>query len=183
MLEYCLNCNYEKALELKIEPVTITVRGEAIETIDEFYQCPVCEEKFTTNLEYDSLEKAYREYRSRHNLVQPDEIRDWREHYGLTRTEFSRLLEWEEATLNRLEQGALQEVSEDQWLKFIMVPQNLLYLIISKPETLSAEKQEQLISQLSANRIVVETLQRFYNILRENFSEFSKPRISRTKQA
>lgn len=183
MLEYCLKCNYEKVLDRKIEPVTIMVRGEAIETIDEFYQCPACGEKFTTNLEYDSLEKAYHEYRSRHNMVQPDEIRDWREQYGLTRTELSQLLEWEEATLNRLEQGALQEISEDQWLKFIMVPQNLLYLIISKPETLTAEKREQLITKLSANRVVVEALQRFYNMLRENFSEFSKPRISRTKQA
>jgi len=39
------------------------------------------------------------------------------------------MLEWDEATLNRFEQGALQETSEDKWLKFIMSPQNLLYLI------------------------------------------------------
>jgi len=172
MIEYCLNCDYEKALELKREPVIITVRGEAIETTEEFYQCPACGEKFTSSLGHDALDEAYREYRSRHNLVQPEEIRHWREHYGLTLTELSHLLEWEEATLNRFEQGALQEVSEDKWLKFIMVPQNLLYLIISKPETLSTEKREPLITQLSTNRMVVEALQRFYSILRENFSIF-----------
>jgi len=172
MLEYCLNCDYEKALELKREPMIIMVRGEAIETTEEFYQCPACSEKFTSSLGHDALEEAYREYRSRHNLVQPEEIRHWREHYGLTLTELSHLLEWDEATLNRFEQGALQEVSEDKWLKFIMVPQNLLYLIISKPETLSTKKREPLITQLSTNRIVVEALQRFYSILRENFSIF-----------
>ncbi|KHD06680.1 hypothetical protein PN36_13805 [Candidatus Thiomargarita nelsonii] len=174
MLEYCLNCDYEKTLELKKEPVIITVRSEAIETIEEFYKCPVCGEKFTSSLGHDALEDAYRQYRRRHNLVLPEEIRHWREHYGLTLTELSHLLEWDEATLNRLEQGALQETSEDKWLKFIMVPQNLLYLIISKPETLSTKKRKQLISQLSTNRIVVEALQRFYSILRENFSDFGE---------
>lgn len=175
MLEYCLSCDYEEALELKRESVIITVRGEAIEATEEFYQCPACGEKFTSSYGHDALEEAYREYRSRHHLVQPEEMRHWREHYGLTLTELSLMLEWDEAALNSFEQGALQETSEDKWLKFIMSPQNLLYLIISKPETLSAEKRKQLITQLSTNRIVVETLQRFYSLLRENLSDLSKP--------
>jgi hypothetical protein len=159
------------------------VRGEAIETIEEFYQCPACGEKFTSSLGHDALEEAYHEYRRRHNLVQPSVFRHWRECYGLTLTELSLMLEWDKATLNRFEQGALQETSEDKWLKFIMIPQNLLYLIISKPETLRGEKREQLITQLSTNKIVVETLQRFYSMLRENFSDFSKLRVDRTKPA
>jgi hypothetical protein len=171
MLEYCLNCDYEEALEVKREPVIITVRGETIEVMEEFYHCPACFEKFTSSSGHDALEEAYREYRNRHHLVQPEDIRHWREYYGLTLTELSHLLEWDDGSLNRIEQGALQEASEDKWLKFIMVPQNLLYLIISKPDVLSLEKREELISQLSRNRIVVETLQRFYNLLQENFSK------------
>jgi DNA-directed RNA polymerase subunit RPC12/RpoP len=174
MLEYCLSCDYEEALELKRESVIITVRCEAIEATEEFYQCPACGEKLTSSYGHDALEEAYREYRCRHHLVQPEEMRHWREHYGLTLTELSLMLEWEETILNRFEQGALQETSEDKWLKFIMKPQNLLYLIISKPETLSAEKRKQLITQLSTNRIVIETLQRFYRLLRENLSDLSK---------
>jgi len=183
MLEYCLSCDYEETLELKRESVIITVRGEAIEATEAFYHCPACLEKFTSSYGHDALEEAYREYRNRHHLVQPEEMRHWREQYGLTLTELSQLLEWEETTLNRFEQGALQETSEDKWLKFIMIPQNLLYLIISKPETLSAEKRKQLITQLSTNRNVVETLQRFYSLLRENFSDFSKQMMDRTKPA
>ncbi|EDN69339.1 conserved hypothetical protein [Beggiatoa sp. PS] len=171
MLEYCLTCDYEEALELKRESVIITVRGETIEATEELYQCPACGEKFTSSHGHDALEEAYREYRRRHNLVQPEDIRHWREHYGLTLTELSHLLEWDEATLNRFEQGALQEVSEDKWLKFIMIPQNLLYLIVSKPETFHSEKREQLITQLSTNQIVVEALQRFYSLLRKNFKK------------
>jgi putative zinc finger/helix-turn-helix YgiT family protein len=171
MLEYCLNCDYEESLEIKRESVIITVRGEAIEATEEFYQCPACGEKFTSSHGHDALAEPYHEYRRRHHLVQPEEIRRWREHYGLTLTELSHLLEWEEATLNRFEQGALQEVSEDKWLKFIMIPQNLLYLIISKPDIFHSEKREQLITQLTTNQIVVEALQQFYRILQENFKK------------
>ena len=105
-------------LELKRESVIITVRGEAIEATEAFYHCPACGEKFTSSYGHDALEEAYRKYRHRHHLVQPEEMRHWREHYGLTLTELSHLLEWEEATLNRFEQGALQETSEDKWFKF-----------------------------------------------------------------
>jgi hypothetical protein len=59
-----------------------------------------------------------------------------------------------------------------------MEPQNLLYLIISKPELFRAEKREQLITQLSTNRIVVETYQRFYSILRENLSKRSNRSVN-----
>lgn len=86
----------------------ITVRGETIETTEKFYQLPGLWRKIYQQLRNDALEKAYRESRSRHNLVQPSVIRHWREHYGLTLTELSHLLEWDEATLNRFEQGALQ---------------------------------------------------------------------------
>jgi putative zinc finger/helix-turn-helix YgiT family protein len=173
MLEHCLNCDYEEALEPKRELVSIIVRGEAIEATEEFYQCPACGEKFTSSLGHDALEEAYREYRRRHGLLQPEEIRHWRESYGLTQTELGHLLEWDEATLNRYEQGALQEKSEDIWLKFIMVPQNLLYLVISKPETLRSEKRAQLIAQLSSNQTVIEGLEGFYTLLRDKFSYLS----------
>jgi putative zinc finger/helix-turn-helix YgiT family protein len=169
MLEYCLNCDYEEALELIREPVVITVRGEAISVTEEFYKCPACGEKFTSSLGHDALDEAYREYRHRHSFVQPEGIRQWRKHYGLTQTELSHLLEWDEATLNRCEQGALQEKSEDKWLQFIMAPQNLLYLIISKPEILTIEKREQLIAKLSSNQIVVQCLEQLYTLFWKNY--------------
>ena len=79
----------------------MTVRGEAIEATEEFYQCPTCGENFTSRLGHDALDEAYREYRRRHGFLQPEEIRHWRESYGLAQTELSHLLEWDEATLNR----------------------------------------------------------------------------------
>lgn len=113
---------------------------------------------------HDALDEAYREYRRRHNLLQPEEIRHWRENYGLTPTELSHLLAWDIATLNRYENGALPEKSEDTLLQFIMAPQNLLNLITSKPHILSVEKQNQLIAQLSSNQSVARHVEQLYAV-------------------
>jgi putative zinc finger/helix-turn-helix YgiT family protein len=164
MLDYCLNCDYENEIKPDRSGVTVTVRGEDFEVTEEFYKCPVCEEKFTSSLGHDALDEAYREYRRRHDMLQPEEIRHWRENYGLTQIELSRLLEWEAATLSRYENGALQEKSEDTLLKFIMAPQNLLNLITSKPHILSVEKQNQLLAQLSANKTVAKHVEQLYTV-------------------
>ncbi|KHD06020.1 hypothetical protein PN36_05690 [Candidatus Thiomargarita nelsonii] len=164
MLEYCLNCDYENEIKPDRAAVTVTVRGEYFEVTEEFYKCPVCGEKFTSSLGHDALDEAYREYRRRHDMLQPEEIRHWRSHYGLTQIELSRLLDWEAATLSSYENGALQEKSEDTLLKFIMAPQNLLNLITSKPHILNVEKQNQLLAQLSANKTVAKHVEQLYTI-------------------
>ncbi|TGN99804.1 hypothetical protein PN36_33375 [Candidatus Thiomargarita nelsonii] len=71
MPEFCFNCDYEEELQPKREPVTITVRGEAISATKEFYQCPNCEHTFSSSLGHDALDEAYREYRRRHGMLQP----------------------------------------------------------------------------------------------------------------
>ncbi len=42
MQEFCFHCDYEDELQAIREPVTITVRGDAISATKEFYQCPNC---------------------------------------------------------------------------------------------------------------------------------------------
>jgi len=145
MPEYCFNCDYEEELELSRTPVTITVRGEQLEVTKEFYQCPMCGEAFTSSLDHDPLDEAYRKYRQRHHLLQPEEIRQWREHSGLTPTEVSELLGWESTTVRGYEAGALQKEEHDKQLKWLMQPLNLLQLVESKREVSSEAKRNSLI--------------------------------------
>mgnify|MGYP003572615004 FL=1 len=98
------------------------------------------------------MDEAYREYRRRHDMLQPEDIQKWRNYYGLTQTEVSRLLGWEARTLNDYENGALQEESEDTLLQLIMVPTNLLRLITKKPYAVSASRRNQLIASVSSHR-------------------------------
>lgn len=152
MLEYCLICDYEEEIKPTRSQVIMTIRGEDIEVTKEFYKCPACGETFTSSLGHNALDQAYREYRRRHDMLQPEDICQWRKYYGLTPTEVSHLLGWETTTLNDYENGALQEESEDTLLQLTMVPSNLLRLITKKPHAVSTEKRNQLIALLSSNR-------------------------------
>jgi len=146
MQELCFNCDFDEELQPIREPVIITVRGEPIPATKEFYQCPKCEHAFTNSLGHDALDEAYREYRRRHNLLQPEEICNWREQYGLTQQELSTLLGWRETTLSKYENGALQEESQDTLLKFALEPINLLQLIKRKPDAVNLDKRATLIA-------------------------------------
>jgi len=162
MQELCFNCDYEEELQPIREQVIKTVRGEPIPATKEFYQCPKCEHAFTNSLGHDALDEAYREYRRRHNLLQPEEIRNGREQYGLTQQELSTLLGWKETTLSKYENGALQEESQDTLLKFALEPINLLQLIKRKPNTVSSDKRATLIEQLSSNQSLAKHLEYLY---------------------
>jgi len=149
MLEYCLNCDYAEEIPPTRETVIISVCGEDIEAIEELYRCPACGEAFTSSLGHDALTEAYRKYRHRHGLLQPEEIRQWREQAGLTQQELSALLGWESTTLRWYENGALQEVVHDNLLKSLMQqPLNLLQLIEKPSVVLNEEKRQQLRRQL-----------------------------------
>jgi len=162
MPEFCFNCDYEEELQPKREPVTITVRGEPISATKEFYQCPNCGHAFTSSLGHDALDEAYREYRRRHGMLQPEEIRNWRTQYGLTQSELSALLGWIEPSLSKYENGALQEETQDTLLKFAMEPINLLQLIKRKPEAVALDKRARLIEQLSSNQSLAKHLEYLY---------------------
>ncbi|MEK8016056.1 MAG: type II TA system antitoxin MqsA family protein [Candidatus Parabeggiatoa sp.] len=162
MQELCFNCDFDEELQPIREPIIITVRGESIPATKEFYQCPHCGHAFTSSLGHDALDEAYREYRRRHNLLQPEEICNWREQYGLTQQELSTLLGWKETTLSKYENGALQEESQDTLLKFALEPINLLQLIKRKPEAVNLDKRATLIEQLSSNQSLAKHLEYLY---------------------
>lgn len=146
----CPNCEKETDLSMIREKETIEVRGEPIEVEAEYFKCSECGEEFENTRGHDALEIAYREYRHRRGMLQPEEIRTWRKQYGLTQKELSRLLGWGGATLSRYENGALQDEAHEKILRLAMEPHNLLKLIEESPATLSPEKRERLVTELSA---------------------------------
>ncbi len=145
----CPNCERETELEFIKEKEEIVVRGEPIEVEVQYYKCSKCGEEFEEhNTEYDPLDKAYREYRRRHDMLQPEEIKDLRKKYGLTQGEMSKLLGWGGATLSRYENGALQDEAHEKALSLANDPRNLLELIERTPNALSLEKKNRLLKEL-----------------------------------
>lgn len=163
MKDICPGCEKETDLELIRTKETIKVHGEPIEVDVEYYKCSSCGEKFDDPVsEQDPLDKAYKEYRSRHGMVQPEEIKAFRKRYGLTQQELRTLLGWGGATLSRYENGALQDDSHEKILRLIMDPGNLQKIIERTPQALSDEKRIRLIKELQAEEEEAFSFERIY---------------------
>ncbi len=150
MEEFCFNCDYEDELLPITEPTIRIVRGEEILVTKEFYKCPTCGESFISSKGHDMFDEAYRKYRQNHSMLQPKDIRSWREQYELTQDELDKLLDWKIKTVKRYENGSLQKEFEDILLKLIMQPGNLLDLLYKKFDAVAPEKRVKMIKRLSS---------------------------------
>lgn len=147
----CPSCEKHTELKYFATKEELNIKNELIEVAVEYYKCLECEKEFEDpSSNKDPLEKAYREYRKRLNMVQPEEIRSLRKHYGLTQRELSRLIGWGGATLSRYENGALQDKTHDNFLQLLKNPKNLKSLILNNGDFLYDEKKEQILAELSA---------------------------------
>jgi len=172
----CPNCEKETELELVQKVEDIKVRGEVIRVEVKYYKCKSCGEEFEDpRSDEDPLDKAYREYRRRHGMMQPEEIREFRKRFGLTQNEMSRLLGWGGATLSRYENGALQDETHEKALCLAMDPRNLLKLIETTPDVLSEEKRDRLIKELRAAEEETCSLERVYE---ERFGKYEANELS-----
>ena len=148
--EICANCEKVCVVELHKEKEELVVRGEPIVVPVEYYKCTECGAEFEDPKSiYDPLVVAYEEYRKRHNMMQPEEIRSLRQKYGLTQKELSGLLGWGAVTLTRYENGALQDKTHDTVLQMIRDPKNVLMLVEQKGAFLGEKRRKQLSESLS----------------------------------
>jgi len=147
---FCPLCEKVVDLEDASREEEMVIRGESIPVHLDFVKCPSCkEELMNPENNIDSMDVALTEYRRRHNMLSPDEIKELRKKYGLTQEELANLLGFGVATLSRYENGALQSEAQDIMLRLVRDdPQNLLRLIEEHPYTIDDEKRDRLISEL-----------------------------------
>jgi putative zinc finger/helix-turn-helix YgiT family protein len=170
MKRICPNCEKESdVLEIKTKE-SIAVRNEKVEVDVEFFRCKECGIEFENTRDYDALEMAYKIYRCRHNMLEPEQIKEWRKRYGLTQKELSQILGWGSVTLNRYENGALQSEAHEKFLRLAMEPQNLIKLIEDCGDALSKEKRERILNELETEE---EEANSFEMIFEERFGRYS----------
>ncbi|MEI6291159.1 MAG: type II TA system antitoxin MqsA family protein [Chloroflexota bacterium] len=149
MIGICPVCEKETNLTLINHAENISVRGDDIPVEVNYFKCSECNSEFDDpNSNYDALDAAYREYRVRRSMVQPETIKQFREQYGFTQIEFANLLGLGGATLSRYENGALQDEAHDTLIMLAMQPGNLLEMIEDKPNILSDAKQKKILNLL-----------------------------------
>ncbi len=129
-MKYCEQCG--KTVETKIvsKEETYNVFGDQIKVNAQVLVCTECnEELFCEELDNATLINAYNEYRRRHKLLFPEEIRKIREQYGLSQRSFAKLLNWGDKTIHRYENGSIQDKAHNATLLFLREPGNMrMYL-------------------------------------------------------
>ena len=172
----CPSCEKETELEVVRATEEIEIRGESVPVEVEYYRCLACGEDFEDPRSGDDpLDRAYREYRRRHNMMQPEEIQATRKKYGLTQSEMSKLLGWGAVTLSRYENGALQNEAHEKILRLAMESRNLLKLIEENPNALTEEKRRHLIEQLRKEEEEAYSFERIYE---ERFGQYEPDEFS-----
>ena len=148
-MNYCPKCH--KKVETKIEKLkeTYRINGEDIEVLADVLLCCECGEKlFDEELDDDTLLKAYNEYRIRHKLLFPEDIKDIREQYGLSQRSFGKLLNWGDKTIHRYENGSLQDKAHNSLLTLLKDPNNMKTYLNENEITLSEKKKDSLLKKI-----------------------------------
>ncbi|MFH1931122.1 MAG: type II TA system antitoxin MqsA family protein [Pseudomonadota bacterium] len=180
MKQICPNCEKITDVQHIKTDEEITVKGERINVPVEYYKCLECGADFDDpKSKHDPLAIAYKEYRRRHGMMQPKEIRELRHRYGLTQKEFCKLLGWGEVTLSRYENGALQDDTHNTILQMIKDPRNLLGLIELQGDFLAEEKKNKLIGLLEN---AVKETHSFPSIYSEHFGKYGPDILSGFKE-
>lgn len=126
MMDYCEVCGREVETKIITQKEIFNVCGEDIEVDAQVMVCAECgEELFNEELDSATLINAYNEYRRRHKLLLPEEIRKIREQYGLSQRSFAKLLNWGDKTIRRYENGAIQDRAHNSLLLFLREPENM----------------------------------------------------------
>ncbi len=180
MKHICPNCEKKTDVQHIKTTEDITVKGEKINVPVEYYKCLECGVEFDDpKTKHDPLAIAFKVYRRRHGMMQPEEIRELRQKYGLTQKEFCKLLGWGEVTLSRYENGALQDSTHNTILQMIKDPRNLLNLIELQGDFLAEDKREKLIGLLIDT---IEEKHSFPIIYSEYFGKYSPDIFSGFKE-
>lgn len=170
----CPNCETIRELKRASKAESVIVKGETFEIKSTIVICSSCNAEFDDPKEKtNTIEQAYSSYRAKYGLLQPDEIKAFRNKYGLTQQELGQLLGWGLATLSRYENGALQDDCHEKTLRLAMNPSNLLELIKETPNALVDKKRGDLVKALQSEQ---EEANSFLRIYEERFGKY-KPNI------
>jgi len=149
MLRTCPICEEESDVTQVTKKEKILVRGEPIETTTTYYKCSRCGTEYLNTMDDDdSLERAYRKFRKKNNMLQPEGIRKLRKSIGLTQGELSDLLGFGKVTICRYENGSLQSKPQDTQLRMLEDPRFVLDRIKENPSALPPSKKSIIIERL-----------------------------------
>ncbi len=149
MRKYCEICGREADTRIVSRKEVYEVYAEPIEVNAQVLVCAECGEEFyCEELDQATLCNAYDEYRRRHRLLFPDEIKKIRKQYGLSQRGFAKLLNWGDKTVHRYENGAIQDKAHNSLLLFLRDPENMRFYLTENEVMLDVKQKGKLLKAI-----------------------------------
>lgn len=152
MYRMCENCGNESQNEFIVvqKPETILVKGtHQVNIVSRILTCAHCnEEIFDEDLESENLRNAYAQYRRIAGLLQPEEIKEIRQQYGISQVTFARVLGLGDKTIARYETGSLQDNVQNNVILLAKYPHNFSLLFEKNLQHLTPDEQNRIRSTL-----------------------------------
>lgn len=146
MRKYCEECGREVETKVITKKEVYDICGESIEVDAQILVCAECGEEFyCEELDDATLVQAYNEYRRRHKLLLPEEIKKIREQYGLSQRSFAKLLNWGDKTICRYENGSIQDKAHNSLLLFLREPENMRTYLMENEIVLDERQKKKLL--------------------------------------
>ena len=107
------------------EMKTAKYRGEIFTYTAHYYYCEASGERFTTtSSDTEDMEQVFRQYRQRHNIPSPDEIRSIRMKYGISASRMSRILGLGANQYRLYEAGEMPSLSNARLIQLVAIEEN-----------------------------------------------------------
>lgn len=140
---YCPNCKCEVNSSVQVFGEVYPVKGEDVAIEAHVRFCDRCGEGLLDEeLDSQNLLAAFAEYRKRHGLLQPAEIRAVREKYGLSQEGFARVLGFEDNAIARFERGTIADPAENNLIVLAQDTRNFELLLAKNMAQISFEDYE-----------------------------------------
>ncbi len=119
-----------KEMKLVREQRTMQFRKENFEYVHHAYRCEGTEEQFTTT-ELDELNifQVYNQYREKHSIPFPEEIKAVREKYGVSATKMSEILGFGTNSYRLYEDGEVPQTSNARLIQSVSNPSNFKSMV------------------------------------------------------
>ncbi len=148
--DFCSNCETLSGFSIETHRQEVKIKGDVTRVEFTISKCDNCDDEVyrpeTGNA--NPFVEAYNEYRKRHGLLKPEEIKEWRKAYGLTQTDLSNLLGLSVVSISRYENGSLQNESHDKLIRLAMNPSNLFDLVSRTESGLDDVKKSKILRLL-----------------------------------
>ena len=145
---YCYGCNNTTETTVIEKEQTLIVKGRSITLQVQVRVCAICgEEILDEELDAKTLDKFYNQYRYLENLLFPEKIRAIRQKYHLSQASFAKLLGFGEKTINRYENGAIQDVCHDNLIR-LMDSMDSFMLLWNERKDCVSEKERNFIDSM-----------------------------------